>query len=78
MSRSIRVAVAATDDVGVVSVELRVDDVLVGTDATGPFEVRWNTRSGANGEHTLVATALDAAGNPGVSEAVVVTVSNGA
>ena len=77
VSRSIRVAIAATDDVAVVSVELRVDDVLVGVDTTGPYEVRWNTRTGPNGTHTLVAAATDAAGNVGVSGAVVVTVSNG-
>ncbi len=70
------VDVDATDDVGVVSVDVLVDGASVGSDTSEPYSVAWDTRTATNGDHELVAVALDAAGNPGTSDPVTVTVDN--
>ena len=50
---------------------------LIGTGATGPtWTFSWNTTTFANGAYTLKAVMTDAVGNPGVTVAVAVTVSN--
>ncbi|MBK9035478.1 MAG: M4 family metallopeptidase [Myxococcales bacterium] len=54
------VDVTATDDQGVLRVELAVDGALVGTDNSPPYQ--FDTAGDlAVGEHTLTATAFDAA-----------------
>lgn len=58
-----QVDVASSDNVGVVSVELRANGVLVGTDTTAPYAFSWDTSGTTNGMASLVATARDAAGN---------------
>jgi hypothetical protein len=74
---STTISASATDNVGVIGVQFKVDGVAIGTeDTTAPFSVSWNTTSSTNGAHTLTATARDAAGNSAVSAGVVVTVSN--
>jgi hypothetical protein len=57
------VKVTASDNVAVTRVELYVDGVLIATDAASPYNYSWNTKSVANGSHTLTAKAYDAAGN---------------
>ena len=57
---------AASDDVGVTNVEFYADNVLVPTS--------WDTTTVADGSHSLIAKAYDAAGNEGVSLSVSVTV----
>lgn len=76
VSGSVSVAVTASDDVGVTSVGLSLDGNAFGTDASDPFGFTWDTLSAANGEHTLVATASDAAGHVSTSAPVTVTVAN--
>ncbi|OJT24354.1 hypothetical protein BO221_14385 [Archangium sp. Cb G35] len=49
---------------------------LLGTDATSPYQVSWNTASTANGAHTLTAKAFDSVGNTRTSAAVEVTLDN--
>lgn len=75
VSGTVAVSVAATDNVGVTGVELRVDGVLLGTDPSAPYGFSWNAAAAGNGAHTLTATATDAAGNRG-SASVTVTVAN--
>src|SRR6185295_1967586 len=41
-----------------------------------PYSVSWNTKTAANGGHTLTAVARDAAGNVKSSVAVSITVDN--
>ncbi len=54
----------ASDNVGVVGVQFRLDGAPFGAeDTTDPYAVAWNTTSAANGSHTLTAVARDAAGN---------------
>jgi thermitase len=72
VSGNVSVLVSATDNVGVVKVELYVDGVLTGTSTTAPFTTKWNTRKAAAGAHSLQAKAYDAAGNAGASPIVTV------
>ncbi|MCA9324742.1 hypothetical protein KDA23_01585 [Candidatus Saccharibacteria bacterium] len=70
------VTIAATDNVGVTKVELFVDGVLKGTDTSSPYAIALNSSQLANGNHSLVAKAYDAAGNVGTSSTVTVSVTN--
>jgi fibronectin type 3 domain-containing protein len=76
VSGNVPVAVDATDDLGVVSVDLKVDGTTAATDTTAPWAFTWDSRSVANGAHQLTTVARDAAGKSGTSQAVTVTVSN--
>src|SRR5262245_5308789 len=66
----------ASDDVGVLSVEFRVDGNSIGTDTTPLYAVGWNTTTFSNGNHTLVAVARDLSGNQTTSSTAVVSVVN--
>ncbi|GLH70547.1 hypothetical protein GETHPA_20800 [Geothrix rubra] len=66
----------ATDNVGVTKVEFYVDNVLKGTDTASPYTMTLDSTTLANGSHTLVAKAYDAAGNVGTSTSVSFSVSN--
>lgn len=72
------VTVQATDNVGVSRVELLVDGVLAAASGgtSTPYSISWDSRTSANGGHSLTARAVDAAGNQVVSAAVAVTVDN--
>lgn len=74
----VAVNVAASDNVGVARVELKVNGTVVATDSAAPFGFSWDSTGVANGMATLVATAYDAAGNAGNSSAVAVNVANAA
>ncbi len=77
VSGTVLVDVSAADNIGVVGVQLKVDDVNLGVeDLVAPYSTAWDTNTAANGPHTLAATARDAAGNLSVAS-VTVTVSNG-
>ncbi|WP_287125809.1 Ig-like domain-containing protein, partial [Desulfobacter sp.] len=76
VSGGITVDVSATDEGGVAIVELYVDGVLLDENITSPYAFFWDTTAYANGTHALVAVAYDAAGNPGQSEAISVSVNN--
>ena len=68
----------ASDNVGVVGVQFRVDGANVGAeDTSAPYSLGWSSSTVANGTHSLTAVARDAAGNSTVSAARSVTVSNG-
>jgi Bacterial Ig domain len=67
----------ASDNVGVVGVQFRLDGANLGAeDTTSPYGVSWNTTGATNGSHTLTAVARDAAGNTATSSGVTVTVDN--
>jgi mannan endo-1,4-beta-mannosidase len=68
---AVTVQVSASDAGGVVRTELWVDGVKLAEDPTSPYSFTWNATAG---QHTLVAKALDAAGNLGTSATVTVTV----
>lgn len=60
----VAIQVAATDNIGVTTLELRVDGSLVKTvyNAT-VLKWNWNVKKAYRGTHTIAATAYDAAGN---------------
>jgi hypothetical protein len=69
----------ASDNVGVTSVQFKVDGQPVGApDTAPPFQGSWDTRTASAGAHTVTAEASDAAGNTGASAGVNVTVDNSA
>jgi hypothetical protein len=74
---SVALSASASDNVGVSSVQFRVDGNNVGSeDTTSPYTVVWDSRLVNNGSHTIIAVAKDAAGNSTTSSAVTVTTSN--
>jgi thermitase len=76
VSGTVVVGVSATDNVGVVQVDLFVDGVFFASDASAPYSFAWDTTTASSGSHTLQAVAADAAGNSGSTAAITVTVSN--
>ena len=78
VSGTVALAADASDNQGVVAVRFLVGNVLIGSDASAPYSIDWDTTTVANGQVTLTAEADDDAGNTGVSADVVVTVQNAA
>src|SRR5207245_1128271 len=76
VSGTVSVAAAASDDVGVAGVQLKLDGANLGAELTGsPYTFAWNTTAVPNGTHSLTAVARDAAGNTATA-GVQVTVAN--
>ena len=71
---------AIADDgggLGVAAVRFYADGVPIETeDTTSPYSVTWDTRTMADGLHTLRAMARDAAGNTLFSAPVTITIAN--
>jgi hypothetical protein len=61
----------------VAAVEWAVNRTPLGAATAPPWAVEWDTRSVPDGPHTIVATAIDEAGNATVAPAVEVVVRNG-
>jgi hypothetical protein len=76
VSGTVSVTASASDNVGVTKVEFYLDGALKTTDTASPYSWSWDTTTAANGSHSLVSKAYDAAGNVGTSSTVTVTVSN--
>jgi len=77
VSGTITITAAASDDVGVVGVQFKLDGNNLGAEDTAPpYNFSWNTTQATNGSHTLIAVARDAAGHTTTSLAVSVTVAN--
>src|SRR5207245_8025314 len=73
---TVTVSASATDNVGVVGVQFRLDGVNLGAELTAaPYILAWNTATAASGAHSLAAVARDAAGNVTTSSVLSVTVS---
>jgi O-glycosyl hydrolase len=78
VSGSVIVSANASDNVGVVGVQFRVDGVNFGTEDTrAAYSRTWDSTTVGNGTHSLTAIARDAAGNTMTSAARTVTVNNG-
>jgi hypothetical protein len=76
---SIAVTSTATDNVGVVGVQFKLDGANLGAeDTTSPYSVTWDTSAATAGSHTLTAVARDAAANTATSSSVSLTVDNSA
>jgi thermitase len=73
VSGTINVTGTASDSLGISSVTLLCDGLLVSTTVNKLFSIPWNTASVASGTHTLTVKAVDPSGNTG-SASVNVTV----
>jgi chitodextrinase len=79
VSNTVSVTASASDNDRVAGVQFRLDGANLGAeDTTSPYSVSWDTRSVANGLHTLTAIARDGSGNIATSANVAVTVTNSA
>ncbi len=77
VSNTIPISAVAADSVGVIGVQFKIDGVNVGIeDISSPYSINWNTTTFSNGDHSISATARDAAGNTKTSQSVSVTVTN--
>ena len=70
------ISISASDDVGVVKIDLYVDGVYFASDTAAPYSFALDTTTLPNGTHTLEALAADAAGNTASSAPISVTVAN--
>lgn len=75
VSGTVNVAANASDDKGISKVEFYIDDSLVSTDISSPYEFDWNTSSSSNGSHTIKAKAYDTI-NQTTEHQITVTVNN--
>ena len=73
---TIAITANASDDIGVTEVRFHVDQVLIGTDATAPYSIAWDTTTVGDGTHALSATAVDTAGHVTTAGFVKVMVGN--
>jgi subtilisin family serine protease len=76
VSGTVIVDVAASDNVGVVKVDLYVDGVFFVSETASPYSFAWDTTTLPNGAHTLQAVATDAANNSTSTDVIPVTVAN--
>ena len=76
LSGTVTVTATASDNVGVTSIQIYVDGMLLSSGTSSPFNYSWNTTTIGNGSHTIYSKAYDAAGNSGTSATITVTVSN--
>src|SRR3989454_222336 len=78
ISGTVAVAATATDNVGVVGVQLKLNGTNLGAEVTtAPYAVTWDTTIGLKGTYTLSAVARDAAGNTATATSVSVMGLNG-
>ncbi len=78
VSGTVAINATASDNVGVTQMQILIDGAVAAsnTNATA-LSFNWITTAVANGSHTIVSKAFDAAGNVGTSATITVTVSNG-
>jgi len=74
---SMAITANATDNVGVASVQFKLNGNNLGTPVTSsPYTQAWNTTGFSNGNYTLTAVAIDTSGNITASSPITVVVSN--
>jgi len=76
VSGTATVTAAASDNVGVSRVDLKVNSTVIASDTAAPYSFAWDTKGAVNGLATLTAIAYDAAGNVTSSSPVSVNVAN--
>ena len=76
VSGTVTISIGASDNVGLARIELYRNGALAGTAANSPASFIWNTMAAGNGNFTLQAKAVDAAGNVGTSSPISVSVQN--
>jgi peptidoglycan/xylan/chitin deacetylase (PgdA/CDA1 family) len=74
---NVLLSATAADDIAVASVDFLVDGSVVGTDATSPYSITWNSTGIGNGTAvSITARATDTSANDTTSVAHSVTVDN--
>ncbi len=77
VSGTVNLVASASDNIGVTSVQFKVDDSNFGVSSeTDPYSVFFDTTKVSNGSHTISASASDAAGNTGNASPVTIVVNN--
>jgi hypothetical protein len=78
VSGPVTVSANASDNIGVLGVQFKLDNVNLGAEVTtgNPYTMSWNSGTSTNANHILTAVARDAAGNATTSAQVHVTVNN--
>ncbi len=76
LSGKVTLTASASDDQRVERVEFYKDTLLFGATNAAPFTMIWNTARETNGAHTLMAQAIDGAGNMSATAPVSVVTSN--
>lgn len=71
VGRRVVVDAGASDNVGVVRTELRIDGVLMTTASGGSLSYSWNAFKATPGSHTVTVKAFDGAGNSSTASTVV-------
>ncbi len=70
------ITASASDDSGISSVAIYINNALVATDTTSPYEYAWNTTLETNGEFSIKAIAYDPSGNSGTDDDTSTTIEN--
>lgn len=74
---SVPVSASASDNVGVASVQFKLDGVNLGSAFTAaPYGGNWDSTTVADGAHTLTAVATDSSGNQSTATPITILVSN--
>lgn len=73
---AVTLAAEATDDGSVTGVEFLVNGSSVGTDATAPYAISWDSTSTPDGPVSITVRATDEVGNTSASTPITVTVRN--
>jgi hypothetical protein len=73
---TVTLSAAAQDPLRIVKIEFFANATSLGVATTAPFSVSWDTRTIADGQVSVKATATDGDGNVGSSAAKAVTVAN--
>ncbi|MGE5624327.1 MAG: LamG-like jellyroll fold domain-containing protein [Bacillota bacterium] len=74
LTGSVTVSANASDNIGVASVQFKLDGANLGSALTqAPYSLSWDTTAVAAGTHTLTAVATDTSGNTATSSSVSVT-----
>jgi peptidoglycan/xylan/chitin deacetylase (PgdA/CDA1 family) len=60
---AVTISANAADNVGVDRVVFYVDGQVVGSATTSPYAIAWDSRTVANGSHSVTATVFDSSGN---------------
>jgi len=72
----VSVEVQAEDDDAIASVSISLNNEVDTTILQPPYSYSWDTNNNSDGEYALLAKALDASGNEGISTPIKVTVAN--
>ncbi len=63
----VNVDINAADNIGIASVSLYVNGILVGTDSSAPYSLIWDSTTFADGASTLKLEAVDLTGNKAIA-----------